>query len=214
MRYLILTLMFLVCFMVGCSYKTFVAPVYGVNTYSTYEAKIPGKYALIVDAPSHILDANVHPSSTVGADATFEVSFSESFVASVKALNEDIFSSIVVASVVPSVERMKQDNLSGYILITCKFFESDTRSVSGMFSTGVSATANFGFDYTIRNSDNEHLITGLVSSSRNASSQGGTFGTTASDNIKVLQEAIQRSLRDDLEQYAQRVTNEPKLRKR
>lgn len=212
MRYCFLLIMFLMCFMVGCSYKTPVNPVYGVNTYSTYTSKISGKYALIIKSDPNILDVDAHPSSAVGADAKFQISFSDSFATSVRILNEDIFSSIINADTIPSVEQMKQDKISGYILISSKFFEPDKKSVSGMFNTGVSATANIGFDYTIRNSDNEILLTGSVSSSRTTTAQGGAFGTTANDNIKVLQDAIQKALRDDLEQYAQRVTNDPKLR--
>ena len=212
MRYWFLPNMLLVCFMVGCSYKTPVDPVYGVNTYSTYSSKIPGKYVLIIKADKNTLDVDAHPSSTVGADAKFKISFSDSFVTSVRLLNESIFSTIINTDGIPSTEQMKQDKLSGYILISSKFFEPDTKSISGMFNTGVTATANIGFDYTIRNSNNEILLTGSVSSSRTTTAQGGTFGTTASDNINVLQSAIQKALRDDLEQYAQRVVNEPKLR--
>jgi len=212
MRCWFLSVMFLVCFMVGCSYKTPVEPVYGVNTYSAYSSKISGKYALIIKADPSILDVDTHPSSAIGADATFQISFSDSFATSVRILNESIFSNIINTHSIPSVEQMKQDKLSGYILISSKFFEPDTKSVSGMFSTGVSATANIGFDYTIRDSSNEILLTGSVSSSRATTIKGGVFGTTASDNVNALQDAIQKALRDTLEQYAQRVTSEPRLR--
>lgn len=212
MRCWFLPIMLLACFMVGCSYKTPVDPVYGVNIYSTYASKISGKYALIIKSDPNILDVNAHPSSAVGADAKFQIFFSDSFATSVRLLNEKIFSSIIDTDTIPSTEQMKQDKFSGYILISSKFFEPDTKSVSEMFNAGVSATANLGFDYTIRNSGNEILLTGSVSSSRTTASQGGAFGTTANDNIKVLQDAIQKALRDTLEQYAQRVTNDPKLR--
>ena len=212
MRCWFLPIMFFVCFMAGCSYKTPVNPVYGVNTYSAYSSKIPGKYALTIKADQNILDLDVYPSSEVGADATFQISFSDSFATSVRVLNENIFSSIINTNTIYSVEQMKQDKFSGYILILIKFFEPDTKSTSGIFSTGVSATANIGFDYTIRNSNNEILLTGSVSSSRTTTTKGGAFGTTANDNVNALQDAIQKALRDCLEQYAQRVTNDTGLR--
>lgn len=192
----------------GCTYQTPVNTISGINTYSAYDAKIPGRYALVVDANPAILDITVSPLSFTGSALDFPISLSQSFKTSIQSANQQLFEEIADLTTVPTIDQMKQDKLKGYVMITAKMFDARLQYIDKFFSSSVTATAGIGFDYIIRNSDNTILLTGNVSGERTDTIDSGMGGKNGSI---VLQNAIQRALREALERYAERVSNSPKL---
>lgn len=193
----------------GCSYKTPVNTVQSVNVYSSYDEKIPGKFAVIINADTNLLDKTVSPSSFTCAAHKFPISLTDSFTSSIIATNESIFESIFQRENIPSVEEMKKDNLSGYIFITSKLFEPRLQFIPGFWSATASASTDIGFDYNIRDSQNNLVLNGSISGNRTAD---GGAGGACEGGSSVLAESISKSLRDALERYGERVSNSPKLR--
>lgn len=209
MRSLRLSLLLVLCiFAFSCTYQTPIGTVSGINTYSAYDSKIPGRFALVVDANPALLDVTVSPVTYTGSAADFPISFSSSFKTSVYSANQQLFDEIIDTNNVPNTEQMRQDNISGYIHITAKSFEPRIQYLDKFFTTSVSATSEIGFDYIIRGSDNTTLLTGAVSGEKS-----DTISYGSGDNgIKVLQNSTQKALREALERYAERVSNSSRIR--
>lgn len=193
----------------GCSYKTPVNTVHGVNVYSSYEDKIPGRFALIINADRSLFDKTISSTSFTCSAHKFPISLTDSFISSIKQANEAIFESTFERSTMPTVEEMQKDNLSGYIFITSKLFEPRLQFIPGFWSTTATATTDIGFDYNIRDRNNNLLLNGSISGNRTSD---GDAGNACGGGSNVLAESISKSLRDALERYGERVSNSPKLR--
>ena len=193
----------------GCTYKAPVDSIKNVNVYSAYEEKIPGNFAIIVNNDEGLFNKTVSPSSYQCGAHDFSMTFADSFVSSIKDANSAIFESIVSRSTIPTVDEMKKDNLSGYILVQGKLFEPRISFIPGFWSARASSTVNIGFDYSIRDSDNNLVVTGTVSGERTHEGEAGMF---CSSGTEVLMSATQKAMRDVLERYGERVSNSQKLR--
>lgn len=211
MRKFIMALILALC---ACTYQAPVAPIGDVSIYTTNAAKIPGKYALAIIAPPNVLDVDVLPSSSAGADATFQMHFSSAFRESVRRVNEQLFASVEDVLVCPSQNEMHNAALDGCIEITANFYEPSVCIATGMVNTSVSASANLGMAYLIKSAEGQGLLTGTISNSRTSAIKGGVLGLTKNDSIKALQDATQKALREDLEQYTEKVSNDAALRVR
>ena len=193
----------------GCTYKAPVDSIKNVNVYSAYEEKIHGNFAIIVNNDEGLFNKTVSPSSYQCGAHDFSITFADSFVSSIKDANSSIFESIVSRTTIPTVDEMEKDNLAGYILIQGKLFEPRITFIPGFWSARASSTVNIGFDYSIRDKNNDLVITGSVSGERTHEGDAGAF---CSGGTEILMEATQKAMRDVLERYGERVSNSQKLR--
>ena len=204
--------LFCLCFMAifysGCTYKTSVDIVKNVNIYSCYEEKIPGNFALIIDNEESIMDVEISPSTRTCWTDTYKIYFYNTFNNSIKEMNSNIFQSILEKKTIPSVSEMEKDNFDGYILIRSKFFEPRIEVISSGLESIARVTVGIGFDYIIRDKNNKMILNDTVSSER-----------TYEENIslcshasKSINSAVQKSMRDALERYGERISNSEKLR--
>lgn len=192
----------------GCTYNASVDTVKNVNVYSAYEEKIPGNFAIIIDSDSSVMNVNISSSTRVCWTDTYEISFSNTFISSIKKANEHIFQSITPKNTIPTVSEMKKDNLAGYIFIQCKFFEPRISVNSGAWTSKANVTVGIGFDYIIRDNKNNVIITGTISSER--THEDSIY--LCSQATEVINIASQKAMRDALERYGERISNSQKLR--
>lgn len=195
--------------MTGCGYKTTVNTISGINVYSSYEEKIPGRFALVVDSQPDLLTKKVKASSFTCSAHNFPVELSNTFEASIYESTKSIFEEVITRVTIPSKEEMFKDDLSGYILVKATHFEPKITFIPGFFSGNVSTSADIGFEFSIRNKDNKLILNSAVSASR---SSDGEAGGACEGGASSLSEAISKAFREALERYAERVSNSTKLR--
>ena len=205
----LLVLILVMALGVGCSYKTPVNTVQGVNVYSSNEDKIPGRFALIINADKSLFDKTISSTSFICSAHKFPISLTDAFISSIKQVNESIFEYVSERVTIPTLEEMEKDNFSGYIFINSKIFEPRLQFIPGFWSTTASASTDIGFDYSIRDNNNILLLNGTISGNRTSD---GDAGNMCAGGGNVLAESISKSLRDALERYGERVSNSPKLR--
>lgn len=154
------------------------------------------------------MDVNISPSTRACWTDTYEISFSNTFISSVKEANEHIFQSIAPRNTIPTVSEMENDNLAGYIFIQGKFFEPRISVNSGAWTAKANVTVGIGFDYNIRDNKNNVILTGSVSGER--THEDSVY--LCSQATEVINIAAQKAMRDVLERYGERVSNSQKLR--
>ena len=120
--------------MTGCGYKTTVNTVSGINVYSSYEEKIPGRFALVVDSQPELLTKKVKASSFTCSAHNFPVALSNTFESSIYEATKSIFEEVATRVTIPSKEEMSKDELSGYILVKATHFEPKVTFIPGFFS--------------------------------------------------------------------------------
>ena len=195
--------------MTGCGYKTTVNTVSGINVYSSYEEKIPGRFALVVDSQPELLTKKVKASSFTCSAHNFPVALSNTFESSIYEATKSIFEEVATRVTIPSKEEMSKDELSGYILVKATHFEPKVTFIPGFFSGNVSTSADIGFEFSVRDRENKLILSSAVSASR---SSDGEAGGACEGGATSLSEAISKAFREALERYAERVSNSTKLR--
>lgn len=206
---IILTFLVVVFSSYGCTYKTELRVSPATNIYSTYESKIPGKVALIVDKGAAGASANVKPSSFVCSAHKISVDAGQPVVDSIKKTTESMFESVEDTDKLPSVEEMKAKGISGYVLVKINRFEPRVSYGMGLFTSSVTASAGLDLDVTVSNSLNKILLSTKVSGER---TKDGDGGGACEGGARVLSEAISAATRETMERYAERVANSQKIR--
>ena len=195
--------------MTGCGYKTTVNTVSGINVYSSYEEKIPGRFALVVDSQPELLTKKVKASSFTCSAHNFPVALSNTFESSIYESTKYFFEEVASRVTIPSKEEMSKDELSGYILVKATHFEPKVTFIPGFFSGNVSTSADIGFEFSVIDRENKLILSSAVSASR---SSDGEAGGACEGGATSLSEAISKAFREALERYAERVSNSTKLR--
>ena len=203
------TLVLALLVITGCSYNANVGTVKNVNVYSAYEQKIPGTFALIINADRSMLNPTIKASSYACSFHKYPMTFDDGFIASMKSANESIFGAIISRTNIPTVAEMQKDALAGYIVIQSKMFEPRIRFIEGFFSMSSTATVTIGIDYSVRDRQNNLILTGSLSAERSADGDAGAF---CDKGIGTLTEATQKAMRELLERYNERLSNSEKLR--
>jgi hypothetical protein len=193
---------------IGCTHMTPIKSVENVTVYSTFEDKIPGKFAIIVEQARDSLDRTVEPASHLCGGWSYPLEFTSSFTTSLVTTSSYIFEQATRAysSDIPT---LRQNGFTGYVLISIKHFEPRLQFIPKMFAATATADANLGFDYTVKNLDNKTIASGVVSASRTADGEAGGICERGSD---LLQTAVRNALQTSLEQYAERLANSEKIR--
>jgi hypothetical protein len=195
--------------MTGCTHRTPINSVGSVTVYTTFENKIPGKFAIIVGTASESLDRTVEPASHICSGWSYPLEFTSSFATSMVSASSYIFEE-VTRSYPAEIDNLKKEGYSGYVLISVKHFEPRLMFIPKMFeATGV-ADANIGFDYSVRNINNKVIVSGMATASRTAD---GSAGGVCERGSELIQTAVRNALQTSLEQYVERVANSENVRK-
>lgn len=193
----------------GCSYKASVPAVDIANIYTSYEEKIPGTVALIVDAQEDVFDRTIKPNTyTLGAHK-YPIAAATAFKTSVLNTTKSVFENVVDRNEIPNIQQMYADNLNGYLVVHVKHFEPRISFIQGFWSATASSTVEIAFDFTVRDKNNGLILSSAVSASRTAEGDAGGAGA---GGAPVIADATKKAVTEALERYAERLSNSSKLR--
>ena len=195
-------------FLTGCAYNVQTTSVPVVNVQASYDTKIPGKFALVIDDSLKDANRQVKPSSFVCSAHTFPVSMGSGLSTSLQRLFEQIFEDVQTRPNMPTADTMTREGLRGTILARLEEFAPRLTCQSGLFSGSCTATGDVAVSVNVRGPSGTLFATSATGSKV---ADGGSGGACEGGAV-VLGEAINKSMRDLLERLGERVANSPRLR--
>jgi hypothetical protein len=193
----------------GCAHQVQTVSSKAVNIYTTFDQKIKGRWALVLDSSVTDVKRQVKPSSYVCGAHTYPVDSGETMGISVRKTIEALFEDIELVTTIPTPEILASKQLQGSILVRIEDFVPRVTCSTGFLMGSCTSQVEVGFGVVVRKGVEQILAT-QVSGSKSASGDaGGMCGGAA----VVLAEGIQVSTRDGLERLAERISNSPSLRK-
>lgn len=189
----------------ACSYDvpTTASPAFDV--YSNYRDKIPGRFALFVDANSfarevkptgQICSANSYP---LNANASFK----QSTIQTIKQLVEELE---LVDRPLP-IEELKDKAYRGQIVVKSDEYIAHITFIPGFWSATASSSVDISASLVVDGTDGRFLGTS-ASASRSTELSSASCG----DGAQAIAEANSKATKELLERLGERLSNEPRLR--
>lgn len=192
----------------GCAYNVPTISVAPTNIYTTYENKIPGNFALIVDDSVTNVSRQVRSSSHVCSAHTFPIVLGDSAASSINRLMESLFDNITTRSTMPTSDEMKRGNLKAAVVVKLDSFEPRVTCSMGFWSGSCTASADVSFGL-VASGPSGRLA---AFSSGGSKSADGDAGGACEGAARVLGDAISKSMKDALERMGERIANSQTLR--
>lgn len=191
----------------ACTYNVKPTSAPAVNIYSSYDDKIAGRWAVIVD-PGTEFRRDIKPSTYVCSAHTYPFESGTTMKASVMNTLSNVFEETVVRTSTPSAEEMASGELAGVVLVRLDNFQPRLACQMGFWSGTCTATADISFGLEVSGPEGRLFGTSVGSSKTTDGDAGGACG----DAANVFSEAYRLALRDALERMAERLSNAQKIR--
>ncbi len=209
MRHVGLISLILVVLVMGCAYKAAGPSATAVKVRSSYAEKIKGSWAIVIDKGSTVFSRDVEVSSYECGLNSVDFSSDDSIQISLAKAMENVFEEITVRDNNPTIDDMKSDNLSGYVLISLDHFLPLVECRAGFWSTKCRAETEIVFGIDARGNSGEKLL-GMSAGGR-GQSRGGA-GTFCGNIGKIFNKSYQKALSSSLEELVEKVSNAKRLR--
>jgi len=207
MRKNIFSVIVLMLFVTGCAYQTAVDVSPAYNIYSSYDNKIPGNWALYVDA-NDFEERNYKFSGIACAAHKYPLDLSGVFrLSAIKTIENVVENVHLIDSPIPT-DQLSRDGLTGLIILKGEDIDVDLKLIPGFWSNSVDAEVELAVSIVV-NGINGRLLGTTVSEDGEAEAAAGGFCEGATD---ALGEAAGDSMKNTLERVAERLSNAPKLR--
>ena len=200
--------LFVVLSVANCSYKVPTKTSPAVNVYSSYDDKIPAKFAVVVDSNCEV-QRDVSPSSYVCSAHSYPISTDQCIVTSVVETSRSVFNEVVETSNIPTQQEMQQSNMEGCVYVSLKRFEPSIRFAQKFWGATAIASCDIVLEVKVIDENRKKMLVTTVGANRTVDGEGGIGCGGGSE---VLSDAIYQTLRDLMERYAERVSNSYKLR--
>lgn len=196
----------LVLLLTGCTYQVAVQPASATAEYTSYTDKVPGKFALYIDAAQMSTSAE---QLTQGCPLSkFPINASEAFRTSTVQTFQKIVQTVDVVDAPLPKEELIQKGYRGLISVRADSFIVHMAVIPGFWTATIEGDASLSVGVLV-DGPTDRLFDASVSSER--SSEKWTIGDcgVAVDAISV---ATTAAVKDAMEQLAGRVNDAPKLR--
>lgn len=192
----------------GCAYNVQTVTVPVVNVQASYDSKISGKFALVLDDSLKDANRQVKPGSYVCSAHSYPVSLGTGLSSSLQRMFEQIFEEIQVRPNAPTTEALGREGLRGTVVVRLEEFAPRINCQMGFFSGNCTAYGDLAVSVNVRGASGT-LFSTSATGTRVAD---GSAGGACEGGAVVLGDAINRSMRDLLERLGERVSNSPRLR--
>jgi hypothetical protein len=190
----------------ACSHPVTAPSAPALNVYTSYSDKIPGRFALVVEAGGWY--KIVKPSSHICAAHDFPFDANSAFKESVKRTVEQLVDQVEIFQTPPTRETMNRDNITGTIIIKADTFEPRLTFVPGFWSGSVSSTIDMSANLTVDGPQGRLLGT---SAGASRTSDNSNVGSCA-DGMHALSDASSKGIRELMERLGERLGNAQKVR--
>ncbi len=204
MRFLVIT--FTVLFTSACAYNTpvDVSPAY--NVYSNYEDKLPGRYALYVDAKETKGEGDV---KGLGCAAhSYPYDGEAAFAASVTATFRNIVEDVEVVTVPMDASALIAGGYLAQLTVEVVSMEVDLRVNPGFFSATIEADTEIAATVRAVNKAG-NLLGSTIEGTADAEADAGGFCEGATT---AMQESIGEAIEETMERLGERLANARRLR--
>ena len=192
----------------GCAYQVKPISAPAVNIYTTYDDRIPGRWAVVV-ADTSMLDKVIDPSSYECSAHKYPFNAGSTIRTSVEQTMQQVFEEVESAVNVPSSDTMMESGNNGYVLVRVSGFQPRLVCNSKFFSMSCTGTSELAMTVDVVGLDGRKLLSTSVGGTATADGNaGGACGQAA----EVVAEAYRRSLKETLERMAERISNSRRIR--
>lgn len=202
---LIIGAAFFVC---GCAYNVQPVSTKAINIYSSYESKVPGRFAIVIDDSTRNINREIRPVTSTCSAHSYPISLGESITISIERTLDSVFEQTIEQPTMLSTEAMTKLGIRGVILVKMDEFSPRLSCSMGFWSGTCAGSTDISLGVNIRGV-NGVLFATSVSGSKTFD---GDSGSGCDGGANVLSESITRATKDALERLAERISNSPRLR--
>lgn len=197
----------LISFLSGCAYQAPVSMSASYDVYSSYEEKVPGKWAFWVDGDK-FKESDVKPSSFQCSAHTFPVDASEVFEKSALKTFANLVESIEkVNSPIPS-NQLAKSGFDGQIIIKSEDLDVDLIFIPGFWS--MKAEAEVDFEASLSAFLQSGKILGTTVGAEGE--EKGDSGTGCDGGALVIGKAAEDGMKRILRQLGEKFSSSTRLR--
>lgn len=190
----------------GCSYTapTDINPA--TNIYSNYSDKVPGRFALYVDADEMAGDYKV--SGYACSAHTYPVDARNAFIGSVQSTMENIVEEVEIVSRPMDGATILSRELDGMILVEAQDLDIDLTVIPGFWSASMEADAEVTVSLVVDGPSGRLMGTHVEGDDDYKAESGGACEGGAIAIGKAVEEAIKEAL----ERLGEKLSNSPRVR--
>lgn len=195
-----------VLFLGGCSYQASapVSPAYDV--YSNYPDKIPGRFALHVDADDLNGEARVRGLSC--SAHTYTVEGESAFVQSTLRTIENLVRSVQLVDDPLDRANMLAGGYDGMVMVNVEDFDASVQVIPGFWTSTMEADVDLAAGVTVDGTDGRLMGTTVSASEDAESASGGSCGIGA----EAASEATGAAIEELMGRLGERLTNSQRVR--
>lgn len=184
----------------GCAHKIDPASVSSVNVYTTRDAKIPGKYNLVIDDNIKGLTKEVKMSSYACSAHTYPMSVGNPLAQSIRNATRSAFENAMEMSTggTPAAD------ISGTVVYRLEDFNPKLSCSTGFWSVNCTATTELGMNILVRDNAGKVVVNTAASASRSADGDAGSMCDKAGN---LVGESFVKATKEVLERLLERVSN-------
>jgi len=190
----------------GCAYRanTKVSPA--LDIYSNYDNKIPGRFALYVDADD--LKSDVKMTGYNCAAYSYPVDASATFTSSVKKTFENLVDEIDIVQSPLDRTQISSGGYRGLIMVKAEDLAVDLRVIPGFFSAEIEADATIIARLTVEG-DSGRIMGTSVEGDKTYRTDAGF---ACDGGATAVGRAVNKAMKETLERLGERLSNSVRLR--
>ncbi len=192
----------------GCAYNVTPTTAPAVNIYSSYERKIPGKWAVVLDESVRTIHRDVKPATYICSAHSYPIDVGGALSSSLRRTFEQVADDTFTRDSISSPQAMKAEGVTGSIFVELDEFQPRLSCQQGFWGGTCTSTVDISLGTTIRNSYGQILLSTSAGSTRSAD---GSAGPGCGDAGNAMAEATSRAMKDSLERLAERMANSTAL---
>lgn len=209
-RITLATLLVLSFIFYGCTYTVVAPTATTVEIHTSYDEKIPGNWAIIVDESSTNFETEVDVDGSGCLAYSFIFNPGESVRLSSIDAFQKVFEHTTQMKRVPSHEEMKRGNLIGNAVVELEGFDSEIVCRTKLVSVKCTVEVEIEFDIVVQGIDGKLL--GATVDSRKIVRDGDGIGLTCEGISELYSKAYSLALGDSLEEMAEEISNSIRIR--
>lgn len=190
----------------GCAYTvpTDISPA--TNIYSNYSDKVPGRFALFVDADEMAGEFKV--SGLACSAHTYPVDARSAFIGSVQSTMENIVDEFEIVPRPMDVATIQSRNLQGMILVEVQDLDIDLTVIPGFWSQSMEADAEVTVSLVVGGPSGRLLGTRVEGDDDYKAESGGA----CEGGAIAIGRAVEEAMKEALERLGEKFSNSPRIR--
>jgi len=192
---------------VGCAHNApiDIAPSYDV--YSNYDDKMPGKFALTVDASE--MTKEIKPDGFVCSAHTFPVDGASAFETSVLKTFENLVEEVVLLDNPLNQSSLKSQGYRAQLVVKARDLDVDLKVIQGFWTAEIEADVEITASVEAINVAQGKVLGATIEGDADGKAPAGAFCEGGGKAIGI---AMQEAMKETMERLGERLTNARRMR--